>query len=79
MNTLQNLDQNIKNEESWNEYLAGLIDGDGCFLISKAGYGSLEITMDIYDEAALTRLQKKIGRISKTSKWFASVSLSINS
>jgi len=61
MNKLQNLDANSKNEQSWNEYLAGLIDGDGCFLISKAGYGSLEIPMDIYDEAALNRLKEKLG------------------
>jgi hypothetical protein len=27
------------------EWLAGKIDGDGCFLISKAGYASMEITM----------------------------------
>ena len=29
------------------QWLSGLIDGDGCFLISKAGYASLEITVDI--------------------------------
>lgn len=36
-----------------NQWLAGLIDGDGCFLLSNKGYGSLEITMDIRDERAL--------------------------
>lgn len=35
------------------EYLAGIIDGDGSFLISKQGYGSLEITMDSRDERCL--------------------------
>lgn len=54
-------DVNSKDEHSWNEYVAGLIDGDGCFLISKAGYGSLEITMDIYDEDALNKLKQKLG------------------
>jgi hypothetical protein len=27
------------------QWLAGLIDGNGCFLLSKKGYASLEITM----------------------------------
>lgn len=36
-----------------NEWLAGLIDGDGSFQLSKKGYASLEITMDIRDEHAL--------------------------
>ena len=35
------------------QWLAGLIDGDGSFLLSKKGYASLEITMDIRDEHAL--------------------------
>ena len=35
------------------EWLAGLIDGDGCFTLSKQGYAGLEITMDIRDESAL--------------------------
>lgn len=37
----------------FNEWLAGLIDGDGSFLLSKKGYASLEITMNIRDEHAL--------------------------
>ena len=36
-----------QNDRSWNEWLAGLIDGDGSLLISKAGYASCEITMSI--------------------------------
>lgn len=46
---------------AWNEYLAGLIDGDGSLLISKAGYGSLEITMDIFSEHALNKIKQKLG------------------
>lgn len=45
---------------SWNEYLAGLIDGDGSLLICKAGYASCEITLDIYDESVLLDIQKKL-------------------
>lgn len=44
-----------------NEWLAGLIDGDGSFLLSKKGYGSLEITMDIRDEHALKIIKNIYG------------------
>lgn len=44
-----------------NEWLAGLIDGDGCFLLSKKGYASLEITMDIRDEHCLNIIKNKYG------------------
>jgi hypothetical protein len=50
-----------ENENSWNRYLAGLIDSDGCLLVSKQGYASLEITMDIYDENALNKIKQKLG------------------
>jgi hypothetical protein len=46
---------------SFNEWLAGLIDGDGCFLLSKKGYASLEITMDIRDERALQIIKNVYG------------------
>lgn len=49
------------NENSWNIYLAGLIDGDGCLLVSQQGFASLEITMDIYDELALNKIKQKLG------------------
>lgn len=39
--------------KKWNQWLAGLIDGDGSFYLNKKGYASLEITMDIRDEHAL--------------------------
>jgi hypothetical protein len=45
----QPIDENLK----FKQWLAGLIDGDGCFSLSKLGYASLEITMDIRDEHAL--------------------------
>ena len=43
------------------EWLAGLIDGDGSFLLSKKGYASLEITMDIRDEHALQIVKNVYG------------------
>lgn len=45
----------------WNEWLAGLIDGDGCFQLSKKGYASLEITLDIRDEHALQIIKNSYG------------------
>ena len=45
----------------WCQWLAGLIDGDGCFLLSKKGYASLEITMDIRDEHALQIIKNRYG------------------
>ena len=46
---------------NFQQWLAGLIDGDGSFLLSKAGYASLEITMDIRDEHALQIVKNVYG------------------
>lgn len=43
------------------EWLAGLIDGDGSFHLSKTGNSSLEITMDIRDERALQIIKNVYG------------------
>jgi hypothetical protein len=45
----------------WNQWLAGLIDGDGSLLVSKAGYTSCEITMGLADEHALYQIKQKLG------------------
>lgn len=50
----------LKNNQL-NQWLAGLIDGDGCFLLSKKGYASLEITMDIRDKYALQYIKNIYG------------------
>lgn len=47
--------------KSWNQWLAGLIDGDGCFHLTKKGYANLEITMDIRDEHALQIIKNVYG------------------
>ena len=47
--------------KSWNQWLAGLIDGDGCFCLTKKGYASLEITMDLRDEHALQIIKNVYG------------------
>lgn len=49
------------NNNKLKQWLAGLIDGDGCFLLTKKGYASLEITMDIRDEHALQLVKNIYG------------------
>lgn len=51
----------IKKSKKWNQWLAGLIDGDGSFYLSKKGYASLEITMDIIDEHTLQIIKNVYG------------------
>ncbi len=48
-------------ENDWCDWLAGLIDGDGCFLLSKKGYASLEITMDMKDAHCLYQIKQVFG------------------
>ena len=47
--------------KKWSQWLAGLIDGDGSFYLTKKGYASLEITMDIRDEHALQIIKNVYG------------------
>lgn len=48
-------------DKKFNQWLAGLIDGDGSFYLTKKGYASLEITMDIRDEHALQIIKNLYG------------------
>jgi len=48
-------------ENLFNEWLGGLIDGDGSLLVSKLGYTSCEITMPLSDEYTLRYIQNKLG------------------
>lgn len=52
---------NSNKDLKFKEWLAGLIDGDGCFTLSKKGYAGLEITMDIRDERALQTVKNVYG------------------
>jgi len=60
-NTL--LRYNKKNDKDllFNQWLAGLIDGDGYFILTKKGYASCEITMDSRDKKALYEIKQKFG------------------
>lgn len=49
-------------QNSWNhDWLAGLIDGDGCFLLSPKGYASLEITVSSYDVSMIQMIANYYG------------------
>ena len=43
------------------EWLAGVIDGDGCFLVSKKGYCSLEIVTQLRDKKILYLIKQQFG------------------
>lgn len=48
---------------SFNQWLAGLIEADGCFYISKLNYVSCEITVGEREIAALYKIKKNFGGI----------------
>jgi LAGLIDADG endonuclease len=52
---------NSNRDLNFRQWLAGLIDGNGCFTLSKKGYAGLEITMDIRDERALQTVKNVYG------------------
>jgi len=49
-----------KKDTRFNQWLAGLIDGNGCFLVSKSGFSSCEITVPLSDERLLRIIQNKL-------------------
>jgi len=60
--TKKNKKMKVKNLNLvFSQWLAGLIDGDGYFSLSKKGYASLEITVDIRDEGCLWQIKNKYG------------------
>lgn len=54
-------DYNKNKDKSFNEWLAGLIDGDGCFGITQKKYTNCEITVALEDEIALLKIKQKFG------------------
>jgi len=48
-------------ENYFNQWLAGLIDGDGSLQVSKKGFTSCEITVALHDEHMLRVIQNKLG------------------
>ena len=56
-----NLQNQNQNQKKFNEWLAGIIDGDGYFALSKKGYTSLEITMESHDAQCLYIIKNSLG------------------
>ena len=54
-------DVDANSQSAFNEWLAGLIDGDGCFQLSKKGFASLEIVMELRDKHCLYQVKQKFG------------------
>lgn len=53
---------NYSKDYKWNQWLAGLIDGDGCFETSnKSSIAQFSLTMHSSDERCLYRVKQKIG------------------
>ena len=48
-------------DNKFSQWLAGVIDGDGCFQVSKKGYASLEIIMETRDKHCLYLIKQKFG------------------
>jgi len=51
----------FEKDDKLNEWIGGIIEGDGCFLMSKKGYPSIEITMQTRDVNCLYLIQEKYG------------------
>lgn len=73
-----NKNQQIKNSNLyWNQWFAGLIDGDGCFYISKQNQPSLEITVTSEDQHMLQQIKRRVGGIVKLRAGSKSVRLRV--
>lgn len=55
------ISQFTKSELHFNQWLAGLIDGDGYLRVSKEGYTSCEITLGAKDSSTLMRIKNVLG------------------
>jgi len=73
INTSSLDNKNTESEDlAFKQWLSGLIDGDGYFLLSKNGYNSCEITMDARDKKVLYLIQHKYGgSVKKISNSYA--------
>lgn len=61
--TLGEKNKNVYNSEQvfWNQWLAGIIDGNGYFYIQKNGVAVCEITMPVNEEPLLAQIKQKLG------------------
>ena len=59
-------------DKKFSQWLAGVIDGDGSFQLSKKGYASLEIVMETRDKHCLYLIKQKLGgsvKIKSNVNW----------
>lgn len=75
MKKLNITEKTKKSDLKWNQWFAGLIDGDGCFYISKQP--SLEITVACEDEYMLQKVKNRIGGTLKMRAGSNSVRLRV--
>lgn len=61
VNSSNNSSNNSNDDKRFNEWLAGIIDGGGNFIISKSGSYSCEIIMYFKDEHTLMSIKNKLG------------------
>jgi hypothetical protein len=71
--SIHNLNNNSYKNFRYIQWLAGLIDGHGCFLLSKKGYASLEIIMHSRDERALKAVKNIYGGSIKLRSGFSAL------
>ncbi len=57
----KNNDPQNLSEIKWNQWLAGVIDGDGYLTIQKNNVAVCEITMPLQDESLLFQIKQKLG------------------
>ena len=59
-------------DKKFSQWLAGVIDGNGCFQLSKKGYASLEIVLETRDKHCLYLIKQKFGgsvKIKSNVNW----------
>jgi len=61
-------EKKLKKEWKIREWIAGVIDGDGHIHISKKGYCTIEITMEVRDIACLMKIKNRYGGSVKILK-----------
>jgi hypothetical protein len=72
LNTIQ-----TPSDDIWDQWLAGLIDGDGSFVISKKGQITCEITVALADERLLQEVKQKVCGVLKLRSGSQSIRLRI--
>lgn len=76
--TTRPLSYESSNYNSWNQWLAGIIDGTGFLYINDLGYTSCEIIMDLKDQDILYTIKQKLGGSIKLKSGSKSIRYRLN-